>query len=112
MVFFGEDKNLLEQVKMYYKQSRGLRDDDVPSNINTVHGDEDEDDEESDKSKGGDSNSNHVDSAGRIDHDNDRIHKEEGSVGNNNKQNEDCNTVSCGGEIRKKAKHQKTTTGR
>jgi hypothetical protein len=107
---------------MYYQQSRGLRNDDIPSNVDEVHGNEDEDHEESDESEDDDNDSNCVDSDGRNDCDNDGIHEEEGSVGDNNKQNEcgeelnidrheeqneDRNTIGCGPRKQKESKSSK-----
>jgi hypothetical protein len=119
-VFFGEDKNFLDQVKAHYRQSRGLWDDEIPSNVDKPEDEGDEDDEEDsddgDENKDDSHGSNNDDDTDRSGDDSSRTNEEcnimdnkeqkenKGKTENdrNDEQNKECNVVD--GEQQRRGK--------
>jgi hypothetical protein len=119
-VFFGEDKNFLDQVKAHYRQSRGLWDDKIPSNVDKPEDEGDEDDEEDsddgDENKDDSHGSNNDDDTDRSGDDSSRTNEEcnimdnkeqkenKGKTENdrNDEQNKECNVVD--GEQQRRGK--------
>jgi hypothetical protein len=119
-VFFGEDKNFLDQVKAHYRQSRGLWDDEIPSNVDKPEDEGDEDDEEDsddgDENKDDSHGSNNDDDTDHNDDDGSRTNEEcnimdnkeqkenKGKTENdrNDEQNKECNVVD--GEQQRRGK--------
>jgi hypothetical protein len=117
-VFFGEDKNFLEQVKTHYRQSRGLWDDKIPSNVGKSEDEDDEDDDkesnDGDENKGDSHGSNNDDDTNSNDNNDNRTNEECNIVDNkeqkgnkgetendrNDEQNKECNVVDCGEQQR------------
>jgi hypothetical protein len=113
MVFFGEDKNFLEQVKTHYRQLRGLWDNKIPSNVGKSEDEDNKDDDkesnDGDENKGDSHGSNNDNNTDYSDDDGNRTNKkctiidnkeQKGNKGKtendrNNEQNKECNVVDC-----------------
>jgi hypothetical protein len=112
-VFFREDKNFLEQVKTHYRQSRGLWDNEIPSNIGKPEDednkDNDKESDDGDENKGDSHGSNNSNDTNCSDDNGNRTNEEcnimdnkeqKGNKGKpkndrNDEQNKECNVVDC-----------------